>query len=198
MTNLVLATQNENKVIEILSIAKAIGVSVDMNTLPHGIEEVQEVGVTPQTNAVLKAMGYYDLLTVCETVAEDSTVEFGFPIEGYSPVTAGRFLKGFATEDEGLRFIIEESKKVPVEQRWMKYVAIVAHYDGAVVDIFEGQNALQLLDEVVDLGNGFAYDKIASFNGKPLTGYTKEEKNEFSHRGEAWSKFFECFKENEE
>jgi non-canonical purine NTP pyrophosphatase (RdgB/HAM1 family) len=195
MSKIILATQNENKVTEILAIAKAQNVSIDLSCLPKGMEEVEEVGITPNTNAVLKAMGYYDLLAVEETVAEDSTVTFGFPIEGFSPVTAGRFLKGFASEEEALNFILEEAKKVPVEQRFMKYIAVVAHYDGVNVDIHEGEVSMQLLDEICDLGNGFAYDKISSFNGRPLTAYTTEEKNEFSHRGNAWRSFFDTLQE---
>ena len=197
MTDLLLATRNPGKLVELrrmLDAAHIAGIRVlGLADLPPFPEE-PETGATFAENALAKARDAAKA-TGLASVADDS----GLAVEvlGGSPgVFSARWSGSTAGPDAGrterdranLDLLLEQIGDVPDEHRAAAFVcaAVVALPDGRVEGV-EGRVTGTLVREPRG-SNGFGYDPVFVPDGdtRTLAEYTDVEKNAISHRGNAF------------
>lgn len=197
MREVVLATTNPHKVVELRAVLGPRGVGVvSLGEVEggDGIEEPREDGETFEANARLKA-GYYAkrLKRVC--LADDSGLEVDV-LGGRPGVHSAYFAHGV---EEGPRVaraerdaannakLLKEMEGVEWGRRGARFrcVMALAGSDGRVVavadGVFEGRIGLEMKGR-----NGFGYDPLLVLeDGRTSAELSAEEKNARSHRGEA-------------
>jgi XTP/dITP diphosphohydrolase len=158
-------------------------------------DTAEETGSTFEANATIKAM-HYGRLSGMPTLADDSGIEVD-AMDGRPGVMTRRYAGPDATDEENNAKMLAELAAIGVasDQRTGRYqcVLVLAEpgEDGEprVVEIsrgtMEGRVALESRGD-----GGFGYDPIFEPATEPIGGrtvaeFTREEKNEVSHRAQA-------------
>jgi XTP/dITP diphosphohydrolase len=158
-------------------------------------DTAEETGSTFEANATIKAM-HYGRLSGMPTLADDSGIEVD-AMDGRPGILTRRYAGPDATDEENNAKMLAElaSLGVTPEQRTGRYrcVLVLAEpgEDGEprVVEIargtMEGRVALESRGD-----GGFGYDPIFEPSTEPIGGrtvaeFTRQEKNEVSHRAQA-------------
>lgn len=188
MRKVLIATHNKGKFPEIISLLKDLPFEFinlnDVPGFPPGYE-VEEPGKTFEGNAIIKAMTL-GKKTGFMTIAEDAGLEVD-ALNGRPGVYTARYAPG--SDEDRYRKLLKELGGVPEEKRTARFVAVVAIYDPETDKIrtcegeYRGRIAFEPVGE-----NGFGYDPVF-FNEdfqKTNAQLTKEEKNQVSHRGQAF------------
>lgn len=189
MNQLLIATNNPGKAVEIKNILSLINVNVKLIS-PEDIKiesEVIENGKTFRENAILKAVTI-GKKTGMLTLAEDSGLEVD-ALKGRPGVYSARYCKG--SDKDRVDKLLKELSGVPNEKRTARFRAAVAVYNplNKKIITFEGSSEGIILEKPKG-NNGFGYDPVF-FNtdlGKTNAQATLKEKNRVSHRGRALSK----------
>lgn len=190
---LVLATRNQDKIIEIKDILS--GLHIDILTLDSfpNIPDVVEDGETLEANAEKKAREIH-LATGLPSLADDSGLEVDF-INGDPGVYSSRFAGENATYAINNEKLINLLKNVPVEQRTAHFRCVMAIAENGAVTLLEGTCHGIILNETKG-SHGFGYDPLfyiqeydQTFAEMPLS-----LKNKISHRGNALRKVRHYFK----
>ena len=190
---IVIATNNENKVKEISNILKLDNI-VLKSLKDEGIcYDVEETGLTFAQNAIKKAKEYYALCNK-PVIAEDS----GLCIEefnGFPGVFSKRLYEG-KTEEEGNKIILEDCKDIT--NRCASLVAVYTYYDGVNLFTAIGEMHGDIMYDIAG-DNGFSYDKIFySYDlKKRLSEVSDYEKNKVSHRKRGLDKLKKVLELNE-
>ncbi len=187
---IILASNNQNKVKEIKKILK----NVDILTLSeiNFLKEIEETGKTFKENAYIKAKTIYDIYHK-PVIADDS----GLCVEAlnFEPgVYSHRYAGPKSTDDENNQLLIQNLKGI--SNRNAYYTCVICYYDGEKELYFEGKVDGIIIDEARG-NNGFGYDPhfyIPSFN-KTMAELKIDEKNTISHRFKALEMFKEKFDE---
>ena len=194
---LVLATRNEHKVHELRQILAGLVDELDLEVVGAdevGGPDVPETEVTFLGNARLKAVALAEA-TGLPSVADDSGLAVdvlggspGVFSARWSGSTAGANAPRAVRDRANLELLLEQVSDVPDEHRSAAFVcaAVVAMPDGRVEGVegrVEGVLARQPRGT-----NGFGYDPVFVPAGqdRSLAEYTDVEKNEVSHRGNAF------------
>lgn len=186
--DIVIATNNENKIKEIFQILRESKLDYNIKTLKDmNIDyDVEETGLTFEFNAIKKAKEYYQL---CNTpvIAEDS----GIIIESLDNMP-GVFTKRIfehKTEEEANEIILENLEGH--NNRNASYIAVYCYYDGVNTIVAKGETK-GYIDSVSSGDNGFAYDRIfySTELNKKFSEMTDEEKNSISHRKKGLKELF--------
>ncbi len=193
----VLATRNEHKVHELRQILAGLVDELDLEIVSAAEvdgPDVPETEVTFLGNARLKAVALAEA-TGLPSVADDS----GLAVEvlGGSPGVfsarwsgshAGEGAPRAAVDRANLSLLLEQVADVPDEHRAAAFVcaAVVAMPDGRVEGV-EGRVEGAIVRAPRGT-NGFGYDPVFVPTGdtRTLAEYTDVEKNEISHRGNAF------------
>lgn len=193
----VLATRNEHKVHELRQILAGLVDELDLEIVSAAEvdgPDVPETEVTFLGNARLKAVALAEA-TGLPSVADDS----GLAVEvlGGSPGVfsarwsgshAGEGAPRAAVDRANLSLLLEQVADVPDEHRAAAFVcaAVVAMPDGRVEGV-EGRVEGAVVRAPRGT-NGFGYDPVFVPTGdtRTLAEYTDVEKNEISHRGNAF------------
>lgn len=200
---LLLATRSAHKVTEIRHIFRRLPGCRDVELLdldaagvtPSADEEELEPYETFRENAASKAR-YFRAMTGLPTVADDSGLEVdalgrrpGVRSKRFSP-EAGR-LTGEELDRANNRHLLELLGDLPLPERTARYVCV------AVLDAGEGEESRAFRGEAPGLilgrprgRGGFGYDPLFydPALGRTFAEIDREEKNERSHRGEAFRK----------
>lgn len=186
MTNLLLGTNNQNKVKEFNEIFKSLDIKlVTLKDININID-VEETGTTFEENALLKAKGIYESqtsLVKLPVIAEDTGLCID-ALGGEPGVRSKRFYEDEGkTEHEGNLMIIDKLKDVPLKCRTARYITVLCFYDGTNTIIAEGRSEGFIANKEIGT-NGFAYDPIfiSSDYNKTFGELSDEEKNSVSHR----------------
>lgn len=187
MRELLIATANEGKLVEIRKLLEGSQFSV-LGLSDVGITlDVEESGTTFEGNAVIKAMTYGKLSGKL-TLSEDSGLEID-ALDGRPGVYTKRYAEN--TPDNGHAKIFDELKDVPDEKRGAQFVSVFCAYDPATnkVRVCEGV-ARGRITRIAVGTNGFGQDPIFLYeeNGKTGGEMTTEEKNKVSHRSKSLAK----------
>src|SRR2546428_143316 len=185
MLSLLLATTNRHKLKEFRAIFANLPFHLlSLNDL-HLDLDVEETGTTFVENARLKALAYAQAAEML-TLADDSGLEID-ALGGAPGVYSARFLQPDASYEERFRFILEQLRGLPMEQRTARFRCVItlaepSGYCRSVTGVVEGVIADAPRGE-----HGFGYDPIFLLPelGKTMAELTPEVKNRISHRGRA-------------
>jgi len=185
---LVLATQNKDKIREIRKLLADLPVEIktcdDFDSFP----DIEETGETLEENAVLKARGIAKY-TGLPALADDSGLEVAF-LNGSPGVYSSRFAGPGCTYDDNNRKLLQEMKNASDDQRGARFRTVIAiAWDVENIELAEGI-ADGIITEEKSGADGFGYDPVFYYppTGKTFAEMPLEEKNAVSHRGKALAK----------
>lgn len=180
----VIATHNKNKVTEMEGILREIlGVSHLYTPGELGInEEPEENGKTFEENALLKARFVWEPGRL--TIADDSGLCVN-ALGGAPGVFSARYAGETSDSEKNNQKLLSELENI--SDRSARFVCVIACKlpDGAEFTVRGEANGV-ILNEPRGK-RGFGYDPLFYFpsEGKTFAEMTSEEKNAFSHRGNA-------------
>ena len=185
---LVLATRNRNKVIELVALLGDLGITIrTLDEFPDAPDVVED-GDTCEANAVKKARAIAES-TGLPVVADDTGLEVD-ALGGRPGVYAARYAGDDATYEDNCRKLLRELTGVPREQRTARFLTVAAialPSDGIRV----AQGTLEgVIAEEASGTLGFGYDPVFLIPelGKTLAQLPANQKNTISHRAKAFAK----------
>lgn len=182
---IVLGTQNKDKLRELRALLKGSGVRVlSLADFPQCVG-VKETGKTFEANARKKAR-HYALHTGFLTLADDSGLSVD-SLNGRPGVYSARFAGPGCAYRDNNRKLLRLLKKVPTHKRGAKFVCVIALYQGKrCVGVVRGECRGRIA--YTEKGRrGFGYDPVFIPNGfsKTYAELSPKAKNRISHRGKA-------------
>ncbi|HEV8620629.1 MAG TPA: XTP/dITP diphosphatase [Nitrospiraceae bacterium] len=188
MRELVLATRNRNKVIELVALLGDLGITIrTLDEFPDAPDVVED-GDTCEANAVKKARVIAEF-TGLPAVADDTGLEVD-ALGGRPGVYAARYAGEDATYEDNCRKLLRELMGVPREQRTARFLTVAAialPSDGIRVarGMLEG-----VIAEEASGTLGFGYDPVFQIPelGMTLAQLSVDQKNTISHRAKAFAK----------
>jgi len=185
---LVLATRNRNKVIELVALLGDLGIKIrTLDEFPDAPEVVED-GDTCEANAIKKARAIAES-TGLPAVADDTGLEVD-ALDGRPGVFAARYAGEDATYEDNCRKLLRELVGVPREQRTARFLTVAAialPSNGIRV----AQGTLEgVIAEEASGTLGFGYDPVFHIPelGKTLAQLSVDQKNTISHRAKAFAK----------
>lgn len=195
MTDLLLASSNENKKREFNQILKKVGFNVitpdDINLDISGIVEDAE---TFKGNAFIKA-DYLRKKTSLPVIADDSGLVVD-ALAGEPGVYSARYAGPDKNNEDNIRKLLKNLEGVEQDKR-------TAHFVCALCMIFPNGEKIEVQGEVSGKitfekrgESGFGYDPVFMYDdNKTFAQMSSDEKNEISHRKVALNKLLEKLKE---
>lgn len=189
ITELVLATRNQDKGAELAALLGDLGVTIRTLAEFPDAPDVVEDGDTCRANAIKKAETIARH-TGLPAVADDTGLMVDV-LGGRPGVYAARYAGEAATYEDNWRKLLHELSEVPMVRRQARFVTVAALARPGTerVEVVEG--TLEGLIAEKPIGTqGFGYDPVFVLPalGKTLAQLTPEEKNRISHRGRAFAK----------
>ena len=187
MRELIIATGNSHKVEEIERILAPLGMTA-VSATDKGLDlsGVVEDGETFSQNARIKAQYAYDL---CHqpVIADDSGLCVD-ALGGRPGVYSARYGGEDSTYQEKIALLLEELRDVPEEARTAHFSCAVCCIldENSVIEVegrCEGKIAFEPFGE-----GGFGYDPVFTVNGVSFASLSGQEKDKYSHRGNALRK----------
>lgn len=202
MRTIVLATQNQNKVIELIELIGEYQLDKDyeVKSLKDlGISfDVVEDGKTLKENAYLKAYGYNEIvkdkLTDYLIIADDTGL-FVDSLNGEPGIYSARYSGENATYASNRKLLLE--RLGDNKNRNAHFESVICMIDNNKVTYFNGKTTGHITTDE-EGQNGFGYDAIFYSDelGKPFGNSTIEEKSSVSHRGKAFKEFIRFLRGN--
>ncbi|MDP1948211.1 MAG: XTP/dITP diphosphatase [Nitrospirota bacterium] len=197
MRELVLATRNRHKVIELVALLRDLGITIrSLDEFPDAPDVVED-GATCEANAIKKARAIAEF-TGLPAVADDTGLEVD-ALGGRPGVYAARYAGEDATYDDNCLKLLRELTGVPRERRTARFltVAALALPSGEVrvaQGILDGTIAEEASGTV-----GFGYDPVffVPALGKTLAQLSADQKNKISHRAKAFTQAKDLLQEME-
>ncbi|MFY9891431.1 MAG: RdgB/HAM1 family non-canonical purine NTP pyrophosphatase [Streptosporangiaceae bacterium] len=185
--DLVLATANPHKLIELTRILDAGHVDVRLLSLAEfpGAPEVAETGATFAENALLKAHAIAQF-TGLPAIADDSGICVD-ALNGMPGVLSARWSGRHGDDEANLRLLLGQLADIPDERRGARFVCVAAlALPGGREHVSEGVVTGSLIREPRG-HNGFGYDPIFLPDSADITTAEMDpaDKDRISHRGKA-------------
>lgn len=191
MKELVVATRNRGKLIEIQALLEGVVGTVrcaaDIPDFPETIED----GLTFQENALKKAREAM-LFSGLPALADDSGLVVD-ALNGRPGVYSARFAGEGAGDAANNRRLLEELDGIPAARRQSAFVCVLAFVTPEGCEqVFSGRVGGSILTSERGEG-GFGYDPLFLVDGfdRTMAELTLQEKNVISHRGRALQHFRE-------
>ena len=194
---LVLATRNRHKVIELVALLGDLGITIRTLDEFSDATDVVEDGDTCEANAVKKARAIAEF-TGLPAVADDTGLEVD-ALGGRPGVYAARYAGEDATYEDNCRKLLRELTGVPRDRRTARFLTVAAialPSDGIRV----AQGTLDgVIAEEASGTLGFGYDPLFLIPelGKTLAQLSADEKNTVSHRAKAFTQAKDLLREME-
>ena len=182
----ILASQNQHKLVELSAILSQLGFEIALES-EYGLHvDVDETGTTFEENSLLKAEAVMKASGM-PVLADDSGLMVD-ALDGAPGVYSARY--GHKSSDaERIAYLLENLKDVPAERRTAKFVCVITCLwpDGREI-VARGECPGRILYEKHGAG-GFGYDPLFRYHtGKTFAEMTEKEKNAVSHRAVAAEK----------
>jgi len=173
-----LVTKNKHKVQEITTIMKEFNIDVE-----HIPEEKVE-----NKNMLLKEVAEYNVKLFYKKYKKPIVVDdTGVFFKAYPNFPGNKPKRVF--EKIGYKGLL---KKLEGKDRTVFFKTVVGYFDGKILKTFEGILECKADDKVHDLDvDVLPYERILMVNGRPLSKFTREDKNKISHRAIAFRKLGE-------
>lgn len=187
MTEFLIATNNEKKLIELDRILNPLGIKA-VTAKSKGIDlgDVEETGSTFAENAYIKAKAAFDKCSL-PVIADDSGLCVD-ALDGRPGIYSARYGGHDSPYLTKINMLLEELKDVREADRG-------AHFTCSVCCILSPEKIIRV--EGYCYGSiafspsgdgGFGYDPVFLVNGKSFASLSAEEKDRLSHRGNALRK----------
>ena len=189
INEIVLATHNPDKRVEIAALLSDLGIRVrSLAEFPQAPMVVED-GQTCEANAIKKAktIANYTRLTA---VADDTGLEVD-ALGGRPGVHAARYAGAHVCYEDNWKKLLHELNGVPVEQRGARFLTVVAIARPGREQVETVEGVLNGVIAQRPAGSaGFGYDPVFFVPelGKTLAELTPLEKNRISHRAQAFAK----------
>ena len=187
MTQLVMASRNQGKLVELQRILATIAPSIDLVSVSQfpDIGDVAETGSTFEENALLKAETIA-MKTGLPAIADDSGLCID-ALEGKPGVFSARYAGTHGDDQANREKVLREMLDVYEENRGAQFVSVVA------LALPDGRNEMCRGEIRGDIcyaprgDGGFGYDPIFVPEGlsQTMAELSAEKKDEISHRGRA-------------
>ena len=205
-----IATSNAGKLRDFAGVTAGID-AIALELLPgfSALPSIEEDGETFEANACKKAGFYSGYAPGAIVLADDSGLEVvaldnapGVRSARYAADDSEEFKTAYASlslsiDEANNRRLLRELADVPQEKRAGRFVcALAAARDGRILQTFEGEVRGTIL--YAPRGeNGFGYDPLFYLPelGKTTAELSAIEKAKVSHRGQAFRKFLEWYKD---
>lgn len=189
INQIVLATHNPDKRVEIASLLSDLGITVrSLAEFPQAPVVVED-GETCEANAIKKAKTIADY-TGLVAVADDTGLQVD-ALGGRPGVHAARYAGAAVTYEDNWKKLLRELDGVPLEQRGARFLTVVAIASPfrQEVDTVEGVLNGVIAPRPAGKG-GFGYDPVFLVPelGRTLAELAPSEKNRISHRAQAFAK----------
>lgn len=187
MREFIIATNNKHKVVEIERILSPLGITA-VTAGERGIDlgDVEENGATFAANAYLKAKHAFDL---CHTpvIADDSGLCVD-ALGGRPGIYSARYGGHDSSYLDKISLLLGEMQEVPDDRRTAHFTcAVCCILDENTVIEVEGRCEGMIAHEPAGDG-GFGYDPVFTVGGKSFASLSGDEKDQYSHRGNALRK----------
>jgi XTP/dITP diphosphohydrolase len=184
LSQIVLATRNQDKIIEICE--ALAGLPIQILSLAHFPEapEVIEDGDTLEANAIKKALTIHRHIKL-PAVADDTGLMVD-ALDGALGVYSSRFAGPGATYADNVKKLLQMMAGVPLLQRTAEFRTVIALAVNDKTYLVNGKCRGQIAFAPAG-NNGFGYDPvfIVPELNKTFAELTRAEKNQISHRGKA-------------
>jgi len=185
---LLLATNNKNKVIEIQKILDCltggeIQLKLAADVYQHKIE-VEENGATLEENALLKAKAFYEYCKI-PTISDDTSLEIE-ALNGEPGIYAARYSGVHGSDEANRQKVLKKLGSTPEGKRMARFRTVICYFDGISANYVDGKCCGK--NTFTERGSsGFGYDPIFIPNGYDITfaEMPPEKKNLISHRFKA-------------
>ncbi len=181
----VLATRNSHKVVEVRRILASTHAAIDLIPMPDSVPDVVETGSTFAGNATLKAEAVSHA-TGLPAIADDSGLCVD-ALNGMPGVLSARWAGKHGDDAANLDLVLAQLADVPIVRRGAQFVCVAAlAAPGFRTVVSEGVVMGALIHERRGDG-GFGYDPIFIAEGHEVTTaqMAPEQKDAISHRGAA-------------
>lgn len=182
---LVLATNNEDKIREIRHLLDDLPLTIMTRDDFLEFPDVEETGATLEENAILKAKTIAEFCDL-PALADDSGLEVD-ALNGAPGVRSSRYAGENVTYADNNRKLLGELEGIPHEKRTARFRCVIAVcWGGDDTETAEGIAEGFIAEETIG-GSGFGYDPVFFYPpaNKRFSQMTLEEKNLVSHRGKA-------------
>lgn len=195
MRRLIVASNNNHKILEIKEILKEFDLDV-VSLKEAGIDiDIEETGNTFMENAWIKAKAIHEMCKGVLVLSDDSGLSVE-ALNGAPGIYSARYSGGHGNSVENNKKLIRELQGVPFDERKAKFIcAMVLIVDDKNIIKVQGEADGLILEEYKEC-EGFGYDPLfyvpelnATFNDVP-----SKVKNAISHRGNALAKLTEEMK----
>ncbi len=197
MKEIIIATNNKNKVREMKEKLAQFGIEV-LSQSEAGINiDVEETGTTFKENAELKAEAIYKLLHK-PVIADDSGLCIDY-LNGAPGIYSHRFAGEGASDLDRINKALKELEGVPNDKRTARFKCCVCYIDENGEKHFFEDAAEGIIGYEPKGNNGFGFDPIFHFEGgeRTFAEFSPEEKNAVSHRGKAVAQFIKYISSKE-
>ena len=185
--NLIFATSNQNKVLEIQKILPKKFNIKSLKDLNY-FEDVPENETTIEGNAIFKAKYIYEKFNI-NVFADDTGLEVE-ALNGEPGVHSARYAGTTRNSEKNIKKLLKNLKNI--KNRNARFKTVIALIIDNKLHIFSGKVEGYILDSPKG-NNGFGYDPIFCPNGfdKSFAELTLKEKNLISHRSLAMKKLID-------
>ena len=186
MTDLVLATRNKGKIVEIQRLLLDYAPHINLRSVADfNLDDVEETGTTFEENALLKASTIASQ-TGLPALADDSGIAID-ALGGAPGVFSARWSGVHGDDAANIRKVLQELEDVCDSERGAQFVCVIAlaHPDGRHLMV-RGEVAGEVRRSPIG-EFGFGYDPIFQPSGFDITTaqMDPETKDSISHRGKA-------------
>lgn len=194
MQQIVLATGNKGKVLEMENLLSDFGFSVTAQT-ELNVNSVPETGTTFIENAIIKAR-HAAKITGLPAIADDSGLEVD-ALNGAPGIYSSRFAGEDGNDNANIEKLLRDLKDTPQEKRSARFhcVLVYMRHAGDPTPIICHGTWEGRITTKPDGENGFGYDPVFWALDKECTSanLAPEVKKQISHRGKALQKLFAQF-----
>jgi XTP/dITP diphosphohydrolase len=183
---LVLATNNKDKVREIKNALQGLDIQILTADDFVNFPEIDETGETLEDNAILKAEGIFKA-TGLPSLADDTGLEVDF-LNGAPGVYSSRYAGPGCSYDDNCQKLLKAMTGVPLDKRSARFRCVIAICFGAGETVTVDGQVEGIISETKSAAkNGFGYDPVFYYQpfNKTFADMSLEEKNGISHRGRA-------------
>lgn len=183
---IILASNNAKKIREFNQLFQGLHLHVEAQG-DHGVEEIEETGLSFVENAILKARNAA-AHTGLPALADDSGIEVD-ALQGAPGIYSARYSGAGATDEANWRKLLTDLESVPDEKRQARFqcvLVLMRHAKDPTPLICQGTWEGRILRAPAG-ENGFGYDPVFLVPdlGKSAAELPAEVKNALSHRGQA-------------
>lgn len=196
MNELLLSTKNKHKILEIQEVLRSVisdCTILSLDSYSADIPDVEETLDTIEGNAYLKAIQVFNQ-TQIPTLSDDSGLEID-ALNGKPGVYSSRYSGDNASDSSNRKKVLEELNGIVPLKRTARFRTVICYTDQLRTIFFEGVCEGLITEQ--DFGErGFGYDQIFIPTGSTKTFGQMDmtEKNQYSHRKIALSKFLEFYR----